>query len=104
MGIVLKVTPETLLSMSDNIEKQINDLQKQFRAIHTDIGRTQSFWEGEASNRHKSQYDELKDDIDEAIKHLKDHPVNLLRMADLYKTTETQVKLTAQALSADVIV
>lgn len=104
MGIVLKVTPETLVSMANDIEKKISDLQKHFQEIHTDINRTQAFWEGEAGNQHRTQYEEMKGDIDEAIKRMKSRPVSLLQMADLYKETEIQVTGAAQALQADVIV
>lgn len=104
MGIVLKVTPETLVSMSSDIEKKISDLQKLFQEIHTDISRTRSFWEGEAGDQHRTQYEDMKGDIDETIKRLKDRPVSLLQMANLYKETEVKVTGAAQMLQADVIV
>ena len=104
MAIVLKVTPEVLTRMASDIEKQVHDISNQFNMIESDISRTRSFWEGEASDTHKSQYDSLKDDINEAVKRLGSNPVNLLQMAGLYTETETQVEAVSQSLSSDVIV
>lgn len=104
MGIILKVTPEVLTRMADDIEKQISDIKNQFDAIDTEINRTRSYWEGDASDSHKNQYDSLKDEINEAVKNLKNHPVNLLQMAGLYTETEENLEAAAQSLSADVIV
>lgn len=104
MGIVLKVTPDVLVSMADDIERQIQDIQNQFSSIDADINQTRSYWEGEASDTHKSQYDSMKGDIDEAVKRLKNHPVNLLQMAGLYRENESNLESVAQSLSADVIV
>ena len=104
MGIKLKVTPEVLKSMSREIEKQIEDISNQFSMIESDINGTRSFWEGDASDAHKNQYESLKDDIHEAVNRLKNHPVNLLQMAGLYTETETNIEAAAQSLSEDVIV
>lgn len=104
MGIQLKVTPETLIRTADNIEKKIEDIQKQFCSIETDIYNTRSWWEGEASDAHKAQYDSLKEEMEESIRHLKDSPANLLRMAGLYRETELHTKEAALSLQENVIV
>lgn len=104
MGIQLNVTTETLIRTADNIEKKISDIQKQFRSIETDINNTRSWWEGEASDVHKAQYDSLKDEMEESIRRLKDSPTNLLRMAGLYRETELHTKEAAMSLQEDVIV
>lgn len=104
MGIILKVAPEELVRMAGDIEKQIADVEKQFMAIETEISRTKGYWEGDASDAHKAQYDALKDDLNQAVKRMKEHPVNLLRMAELYTETEDSAEETAQSLPEDVIV
>ncbi len=105
MGIVLKVTPEVLKRMAGEIEKEIGDISSQFSLIDADISRTRSYWEGEASDAHKSQYDGLKDEIHEAVSRLKSNPVNLLQMAGLYSETESDLQaVVQQTLSEDVIV
>jgi WXG100 family type VII secretion target len=104
VGIVLKVTPETLIKMANDIEKQLDNIQKQFDSIDTEINRTRSYWEGDASDSHKEQYDSLKDEISQSVKRLKNHPTNLLQIANIYTETEDEVETAAQTLPEDVIV
>lgn len=104
MGIVLKVTPEVLTRTANDIEKKIDDIQRQFRSIEEEINHTRSFWEGEASDAHKAQYEAIKNEISESVNRLKKNPTNLLQMAGLYTETETNLTAVSQALSDDVIV
>lgn len=104
MAIELKVAPEVLTRMAQDIETKIGDIKTQFDGIDSDIGRTLSFWEGDASDSHKKQYDAMKDEIQESVNRLKGQPEKLLRMAGLYSETEAQQVAAAQTLSADVIV
>lgn len=104
MAIVLKVTPEVLTRMSGDIEQQIKNIENQFKTIENDIQQTKSWWEGDASDSHIAQYNALKDGINEAVKRLKDHPTNLLKMAGLYVENESRQEAAAQSLQADVIV
>lgn len=104
MGIILKVTPEVLTQMANDIEKQIDDIKNQFDIISAEVDRTKAFWEGDASDTHKKQYDSLKDEISESVTRLKANPANLLKMAGLYTETEKSATATALTLSEDVIV
>ncbi|MCD7884785.1 MAG: WXG100 family type VII secretion target [Lachnospiraceae bacterium] len=104
MAIVLKVEPNTLVRMAEDIESQLTDVQTQFSEVESAINATRSYWEGDASDAHKSQYDSLKDEISETIARLKNHPTNLLKMAGLYTETESELEALAESLAADVIV
>ena len=53
MGITLKVTPEVLTRMAEDIGKEIDDIQKQFDSIDSEVARTLVYWEGDASDSHK---------------------------------------------------
>lgn len=104
MAIELKVTPEVLTRMAQDIDHKLGDIKTQFDGIDSDINRTLSFWEGDASDSHKKQYDAMKDEIQDSLKRLKGQPEKLLRMAGLYSETEAQQVAVAQTLSADVII
>ena len=95
MGIVLKVTPEELIRMATDVETQLKTIKNQFDQMNSDISRTRSFWDGEASDTHKSQ---------KARSRLEKRPTELLKMADLYKSTESAATEAAMTLSEDVIV
>ena len=104
MAIELKVTPEVLTRMAQDIDHKLGDIKTQFDGIDSDINRTLSFWEGDASDSHKKQYDAMKDESQDSLKRLKGQPEKLLRMAGLYSETEAQQVAVAQTLSADVII
>ena len=104
MGIVLKVTPEELIRMATDVETQLKTIKNQFDQMNSDISRTRSFCEGEASDTHKSQYDALAPEIQKALSRLEKRPTELLKMADLYKSTESAATEAAMTLSEDVIV
>lgn len=104
MGIVLKVTPEELIKMAGDIESQLKNMQTQFREIQSEINKTHSFWEGDACDVHKSQYDAAVPTIQEAMEGLLKRPGELLKMAGIYVNTEDEAQETAMTLSEDVIV
>ena len=104
MGIVLKVTPETLEKMSGDIQDKISQIKSQFQEIESEIKRTPGYWDGEASEVHKKQFDTLKPEIQEALERLQRRPEELLKMAGLYQTTENTSKEATMSLSEDVII
>lgn len=103
MGIKLKVTPETLIKAADSIERQIQDIERQFSSIESDIGRTRSFWEGEASDEHKARFDAMKDEIAECLARLGSSPKSLLQISGVYRDTESDLETSAQVLLDNVI-
>ena len=104
MGIVLKVTPETLEKMSGDIQNKIQQIKSQFHEIESEINRTPEYWEGNASEVRKKQFDTLKPEMQEALDRLQRRPEELLKMAGLYQTTENTSKEATMSLSEDVII
>ena len=88
MSIRLKVTPEILINQANDINKQINAIQKSFGEIESQINKTMSYWEGDAENLHLKKYRAVKKDIQAVLKTIKNRPKDLLQMADLYKEAE----------------
>ena len=103
MGIVLKVTPETLEKMSGDIQNKIQQIKSQFHEIESEINLL-GYWEGNASEVHKKQFDTLKPEMQEALDRLQRRPEELLKMAGLYQTTENTSKEATMSLSEDVII
>lgn len=103
MAIVLKVKPEVLKKRANDITSSINSIEKELAEIGTVVKGTKKYWEGDASNIHQKHYKTFEDDIPKVIKRLKEHPVDLLKMANLYDKTESENKQLALKLPADVI-
>lgn len=103
-GITLKVTPNVLKTQSEVVSSEVNSLEQTWRELESVIKKTKGYWEGEASSQHMEYYNAVKDDVETIIRRLKEHPVDLLKMAGIYEESELSAKQIASSLPADVIV
>ncbi|MBO5523334.1 MAG: WXG100 family type VII secretion target [Roseburia sp.] len=104
MGIVLKVKPEELKKKADSISASIQTVEKELNAIGTVILGTKKYWEGDASSQHQKYYQTIKEDIPTVVKRLKEHPKDLLDMADIYEETESANQQLSNKLPGNILV
>lgn len=102
-GITLKVSPDALTAKAGQITSEISAMERELRALESVIAASTGYWTGDASARHQKYYRETKDDMAEVIKRLKEHPVELLKMAELYEKGEARAVEIANVLPKDVI-
>ena len=101
---ILKVTPEKLISTSQEFSSNgdtISSLTQQMIDIVTSLS---SFWQGDASSAYSAQFNQLNDDIQMLVKMVKEHLTDLQTMASKFTSTENQNIDIIQNLSGDVIV
>ena len=103
-GIHIKVTTETLLSVSAEVTQKINKVQKAFDEIDTVVRGTSSYWEGEGHGKCCDYYQIRQDDYDRILREFKTHIENLQRIAGGYKEAESAATMHAQVLPVDVII
>ncbi len=103
MAITLKVNPDELKSKAAEIKTSIGTVQTAFNEIEKLVAGSKKYWEGDASDRHQQYYKTFEEDIPKVIKRLKDHPENLLTMANLYESTETKNEQLTHKLPDNVI-
>ncbi len=103
-GIQLKVTPEVLKAKAQEITTQINKIQADWNKVSTLVENSKSYWEGEASEVHRKLKKEMDDDVVRIIKRLKEHPDDLLKMADIYLDVDRKVTQVISSLPDDVII
>lgn len=100
----LTVTPEVLRAKAQSVQGRINELQKAFDAMKTQVNKTQNYWIGEAGDAHRESYRNKEADIAENIKRLREEVSDLNEMASVYASTEQTVAAIAEDLPFDVIV
>ncbi|MBQ5398410.1 MAG: hypothetical protein IIU14_03115 [Ruminococcus sp.] len=100
---VIKVSPEVMISQANLVSSGVDSIRRSFEQITRAVYSTREFWEGEASELHIRNYSKLEPKTEEALKRLKEHPTDLLKMADIYKTAESKSAQTASALPSNVI-
>lgn len=103
-GIILKVDPNTLISQSSAVKNEISKIERYWSNIQNLVIKSKSYWEGDAGDVHQRYLKDIKDDVNQTIKRLKEHPDDLLKMAQLYEQAESQASALASALPDDVIV
>lgn len=104
MSIVLKVKPEVLKAKANSITTSINDIEKELNEIGRVVLGTKKYWEGDASNQHQKYYKAIEEDVPTVLKRLKEHPKDLLTMADLYDESEQANQQLASKLPGNIIV
>lgn len=104
MAITLKVKPEVLKNKAQSITADINTIEGDINKLTDTIIGTRKYWQGDASDKHTNNYNELKDDLTRIIKRLKEHPTDLEKMAGIYEDTEKKLQETISALPVDAII
>lgn len=102
-GISIKVRPEVLVEKSQEVSASIRKMASCFDDLERIINRTSYYWIGEAGDMHRRLYQEQKDNVDEMMKRLKEHPEDLLTISQNYVQVEQAVETIANELSGDVI-
>lgn len=102
--INLKVSQDILKSKANEIQSQIIRLESAWNRLEQLVKNTKVYWIGDASNSHQRQFQDYQDDMRRLLKRLKEHPEDLLKMADVYEKSERSALQIAQTLPEDVIV
>lgn len=102
-GITLKVTPEELKSKAQQIQGQIERFEAAWNNVVQIVGSSRGYWQGDAGNVHQKQFRLYQEDVEKVVRRLKEHPVDLLKMAGVYEESERRVQEKIRELSGDVI-
>lgn len=99
----IKVNSTVLNSKAQSVSNSIKSMANCFEQLETIINRTSYYWIGEAGDMHRNIYKEQKSQVDEMMKRLKEHPVDLMTIAQTYESTESMAQSMAAELPGDII-
>lgn len=99
----VKVSTEILNQKADSVNKSILVMENCFQELANIMDRTGYYWIGEAGEQHRRMYAEQRQNVDEMIRRLKEHPRDLQAISQNYVVTEKAVQEIATALPGDVI-
>jgi WXG100 family type VII secretion target len=103
-GIELKVSPDTLKSKAQEIQGQIDRFESYWNQLNQIVVNSKGYWIGDASNSHQKQLKDYQDSVKRITKRLKEHPEDLLKMAEIYTEAEENATKIANKLPDDIIV
>ena len=95
-NMTIRVSTEELAAAADEVQGSLNDLRNRFSSIEASVNRSSSYWQGEAAEKHRRVYREMKENLDE-------HVTDLKAMTQIYSESETQIQELSRDLPADVI-
>lgn len=81
--IILKEAPERLREKADQVSQEIRAMTDAFGELAAVISRTSHYWIGEAGDHYRTLYTENKEEIEEMLKRLEQHPGWLLQKAQV---------------------
>lgn len=102
-GVEIKVQPEVLDAKAQEVTTAIAQMERLFDAALNTVSRTQYYWIGAAGEVHRKAFEDQRDDITAILNRLKEHPVDLQKIANTYRETERALTEAASQLSSDLI-
>lgn len=99
----LLVTPEQLISTSNEFSSSNSQVKTITTQMIDIIKSLSSSWQGEASTAYLNKFTQLEDDMDKIYRMINEHVNDLQEMANNYKMAEQANVESANALAGDVI-
>lgn len=104
LDVHIKVTTDTLLSVSAEVEEKVKRVQEAMEEIDGIVGGSGFYWEGSGQSRYNNFYHIRKDDYMRILNSFREHIINLHQIAGVYQAAESQAVSYIQPLMGDVII
>lgn len=103
--VELLVTPDQLNTKAAEVEKKVAKMRERFDSMQRIVmDRSKSYWQGEAGDQHRKNYEEQLSNIESALNRLSEHPGDLRTIAQKYSDTELKIEnLVMSELPGDVL-
>lgn len=89
-NVEIKVKDEALLSAAGTLKDRIREMRASYDKVMEIVQKTGGYWIGAAGDEHRNVFLEQRDDIDQIVKRLSEHPDDLLRIAGIYEEAESR--------------
>lgn len=87
-GVEIKVQPEVLDTKASEVTSAVTDMENILESVLGTVKNTKSYWVGQAGDLHRAAFQEQKGAMELLLKRLKEHPVDLQKIAKTYRDTE----------------
>lgn len=101
---IIRVTPDVLVSASEDILKYAELIEDTFSHMQTKVQRTDSFWSGDAAELHRTLFDDQIPAMESIVNRFRAHADKLKQIAGNYANAKATVMTAVEELPNDVIV
>ena len=92
----LAVSVDELKRGAAQIESQIANAQRNWQSLCATAETAKHYWEGDAADCRRRLFEESRQEMESVFQRLKNHPLNILKMAGIYDDAEEKsVQMTA---------
>ena len=91
-GQVLRYDTARLQSAAATLREKIQKAETSYENVMTIVKNTERYWIGEAGNEHRNVFLEERDDIDQILLRLKEHPTDLVAIAGVAEQAAEKTK------------
>lgn len=102
-AIHLKVDTNQMKAKANQVSNEVKQIETQWRNLQNVVKASKGYWQGDASNEHQKYLKEVSDDVEKIIRRMKEHPVDLMKMAGIYVAAENDAKSLSGKLPDNVI-
>ena len=103
-GNAVKVNTDVLITKANEVEDKVKTMRANIQEIEELVEETRNYWIGEGGDAHRKLYETQKEDVEEILNRLAEHPVNLRTVAtQVYGGLVDENKSVAEALPGDAI-
>lgn len=102
-SVSIEVSTEVLKRQSAEVTRKVQSMRRHFGDLEEQINKTGGYWVGEAGDKHRKMYRDLKEDVEKMLRRLEEYPANLLAVAQQDESTEISLEAEMDALPWDVI-
>lgn len=99
----LKVTPEKLISASEEFGMIGNNMSSLTEAMMNLVMSLKGIWQGEASMAYSNKFNSLQTDMDKLYKMVQEHSQDLSLMAEGYMEAENANADTSNSMNSNVV-
>lgn len=89
-GSQLTVDSNVMIEKAGEVREAIKRMQNAFDNIENAVRKTAGYWEGAAGDYYRNMYYEKKDEVQEILNRLNEHPGELELMANNYVQVENR--------------
>ena len=104
MSIRLRVTPAELTAAASEMKASAEGILRDMAEADDAASSCAGFWEGEAFEKHRNDYEMRKEQMEKAAKALSALPDHLLAMAGIYTSAEESAESLAGVLNTEILV
>lgn len=102
-AVTIQVTPEVLQETAGKVKNLSQALQEDFAGLQQVVQNSRYYWEGAAADQYRSTFRQKSSDTEQMLSRISRFPDELLQMAGIYRSAETDNTRRAEALPTNFI-